>query len=154
MRRAITSILIPAIAMTGLLGSLVAAAPAYNAAEAAPRSVFLQLPDTLPEPRVDMQARRLPSGGWRITLDASDFRFTEICVTDAEAMPVGHAHIVAGGVKLAAAYQPVVDIAPLPVGTHRVSVVLRGQDHRALLGRDGLITAEVEITVPAGGDAF
>jgi len=44
----------------------------------------------------------------------------------------------------------VIDLDPLEPGRHDVTVVLRGQDHRALLGRHGLIKAEAVVTVGKG----
>ncbi|KIT17191.1 hypothetical protein [Jannaschia aquimarina] len=153
MRRILSRPFAPVLALAGLLTSLAVAAPIYNAGGGAPRAVFLELPARLPEPEVALRADPLPSGRWRLTLAARHFRFTDICVLEAEAVPLGHAHIVHDGVKLAAAYAPIVDIGPLPPGRHRIEAVLRAQDHRAILGRGGLIKGAVVIEVPerAGG---
>ncbi|MEM9798603.1 MAG: hypothetical protein AAF919_19105 [Pseudomonadota bacterium] len=140
----------PVLALSGLLAGLAVAAPAVNAGDPAPRAVFLQLPDHLPEPSVTVRADPISGGRWRLTLTARDFGFTAICLSTAEPVPMGHAHIIHDGVKVAAAYGPIVDIGPLPPGRHVVEAVLRGQDHRALLGRDGLIKGQVVIVVPEG----
>jgi hypothetical protein len=134
--------------IAALLLSLVAGASAYNRTHSVPRAVFLTLPEEVPQPEVAVSAAPLASGGWGLTIATTYFRFTDLCLSEAAAIPVGHAHIIRDGVKIASAYQPVVELGALPPGRHRISVVLRGQDHRALLGRNGLIKAEVTIDVP------
>lgn len=133
-----------------LLGSLVIAAPIVNAKGRPPRTVFLILPDAVVPPTVDVRADAMGGGRYRLYLDTAHFAFTEICVPDAEAAPIGHAHVHVNGSKVASAYFPVVDIGPLDPGTHSINVVLRGQDHRALISRDGLVQGRVTLTVPAG----
>lgn len=142
------SVIGPSAALTLLLTGLSVAAPVYNGQKIAPRSVFLQLPDTVPQPELSVVAIALPDGRWRLALDVTHFQFTDLCLPQAEAIPVGHAHVMVDGEKLASAYQPVVELGPLPSGGHDLRVVLRGQDHRALLGRNGLIEARVRIHVP------
>lgn len=139
-------------AAAGLLAALLAAlavgAPLVNAGAGPPRAVFLQLPPDRDQPTIVLAARRLPSGRWRLTIETTGFRFTRLCVPDAEALPVGHAHVLLDGVRVASAYEPIVDLDALPPGRHVVSAVLRGQDHRALLGTHGLIKAEIVVEVP------
>lgn len=137
-----------AFVIWGLLSGLAVAAPLVNALGAPPRTVFLQLPEDMPEPSVTLAARRLPSGNWQLEVATTGFRFTAMCVSDAEPAPVGHAHIVMDGVKVASAYAPTADLGPLPPGRHTIAAVLRGQDHRALVGRDGLIAAKLVLIVP------
>lgn len=131
-----------------LLATLAVGAPLVNAVAGPPRSVFLQLPSDLPEPQVGLAAERLPTGHWQVRIDAEAFRFTDLCLTEAAAIPVGHAHVILNGVKVASAYHPVVDLGDLPPGRHHIEAVLRGQDHRALVGRQGLIKADLVIAVP------
>lgn len=132
-----------------LLAVLVIAAPIVNAKGRPPRAVFLILPDTAPPPQVDVQVQANGDGRFLLTLDTTGFIFTDICVTDANAVPVGHAHIHLDGVKVAAAYAPIVEIGPVSPGTHKINVVLRGQDHRPIVARHGLVQASVQVTVPA-----
>lgn len=134
--------------VAALLATLAAGVPSINLAADPPRAVFLKLPGHVPQPTVSMQAHQASSGRWLLEIHASKFRFTDLCVTDAAAIPVGHAHVIRDGVKVASAYQPVVDLGVLAPGSHRITVVLRGQDHRALVGREGLISAVTEIVVP------
>ncbi len=124
------------------------AAPSYNAQQIAPRSVFLTLPDTLPAPELSLNLEPLASGRWRLTVEAAHFQFTELCVAEASALPVGHAHIIVNGEKVASAYQPIIDLDLEGEGLHQITVILRGQDHRALIGKDGLIAASMRIVVP------
>ncbi|MGB5556476.1 MAG: hypothetical protein WBN04_00520 [Paracoccaceae bacterium] len=133
--------------VSALLATLAAAAPLVNATGGPPRTVFLQLPADLPEPKVKLAIYPLPSGRWQLEIEVDGFRFTELCLTEAEAVPVGHAHIIRDGVKIASAYHPVIDLGHLPPGRHRIEAVLRGQDHRALLGHQGLIKSEVTVVV-------
>lgn len=130
-----------------VLGTLVIAAPIVNAKGRPPRTVFLILPDTVAPPTVQVRADALGNGRYRLYLDTAAFVFTDICVADADAVPVGHAHVHVNGAKVASAYTPVVDIGPLEPGTHVIDVVLRGQDHRPIIGRDGLVQGHAHITV-------
>ncbi len=134
--------------VAAMLATLAVGAPLFNAEGAPPRSVFLQLPADLPEPQVSLAATRTAKGYWQLRIDADGFRFTDLCLSDAAAIPVGHAHIIRNGVKVASAFFPVVDLGQLPPGKHHVAAVLRGQDHRALVGRSGLIKADLLIVVP------
>ncbi len=148
MRRLNLSKIGPIAIVAGFLGSLAIGAPSYNAQNTAPRSVFLTLPTDLPEPEIKMTVSQDASGHWQLRLDVSAFQFTTLCVSDAEAVPIGHAHIIRDGIKIASAYHPIVDLGRLAPGRHRISVVLRGQDHRALLGQDGLLQKQIIIAVP------
>lgn len=133
--------------ITGLLTGLAMAAPSYLADHAAPRSAFLVLPETAPEPQIAVTVSPLASGHLRLSLDVTHFQFTELCLVEADTAPIGHAHIIVDGVKLGSAFQPITDLEPLPKGRHEITVQLRAQDHRALLGRDGLIQARVVVEV-------
>ncbi len=138
----------PIAMVAGLLGSLAVGAPSYNAQNTIPRSVFLTLPTDLPEPKIEMTASQGPSGAWQLRLDVSDFQFTTLCVNSAQPVPIGHAHIIRDGVKIASAYYPIIDLGHLVPGRHRISAVLRGQDHRAMVGADGLLQMDIIIWVP------
>lgn len=133
-----------------LLGTLVIAAPIVNAKGRPPRAVFLILPDTIAPPTVDLQADAIGGGRYRLYLNTRAFVFTDLCVPEADAVPIGHAHVHVNGTKVASAYVPVIEIGPLAPGTHLIDVVLRGQDHRPIIGRDGLAQGGVRITVPVG----
>lgn len=130
-----------------LLATLAAAAPLVNSKGAPPRSVFLRLPSDTLQPALDLDLRPQEDGRFLLRIVTRNFTFTDICVSDADAVPVGHAHVIVDGVKVASAYDPVVVIGPLAPGAHEITVVLRGQDHRALLGEDGLVKADVTIEV-------
>ena len=134
-----------------LLGALVIAAPVVNASARLPRSVFLVLPKTAPPPEVSFTVRKLDRGRVRLFIETSGFQFSALCVTTADAQPLGHAHVIVRGKKVASAYTPVVDLGPLPAGLHRVTVVLRGQDHRALVGPRGLIQFTQTVRIMPSG---
>ncbi|MEM8694116.1 MAG: hypothetical protein AAGG57_19885 [Pseudomonadota bacterium] len=131
-----------------LLGSVVFAAPIVNGNGRPPRAVFLVLPDDIEPPKVSLQVEPFAQGKYRVQIDTTEFQFTDICVAQAQAAPIGHAHVHVNGAKVASAYQPVVLIGPLAPGEHVIDVVLRGQDHRAILGRTGLVQGTVEVFVP------
>ncbi|MEX0310532.1 MAG: hypothetical protein AB3N17_09820 [Tateyamaria sp.] len=132
-----------------VLGTLVIAAPIVNAKGRPPRTVFLILPDTIAPPTVTVRADATGDGRYRLHLETAGFEFTDICVNEADPIAVGHAHVHVNGIKVASAYVPVIDIGPLEPGTHRIDVVLRGQDHRPIIGRDGLVQGVIELVVPA-----
>ena len=131
-----------ALTMAVLMATLAATAPLVNAKGGPPRTVFLELPPEA-EPTVSLDLAPLPGGGWQIRIDTTGFVFTSLCLSQAEAIPVGHAHVIVDGVKVASAYHPVGNLTDLGAGAHEVRVVLRGQDHRALIGSTGLIQAKV-----------
>ncbi len=150
LRSVIAKLSIGPCIIAALLASLVVAAPIVNAKGRPPRAVFLILPDTMTPPEVTVRTQAVGNGRYLLTLDAAAFVFTDLCVADAEAVPVGHAHVHLNGQKVASAFTPVVEIGPLEPGTHAVDVVLRGQDHRPIIARDGLVQARIQIKVPAG----
>ena len=149
MNRKLFSHVGPMALVAGLLGSLAAGAASFNATNMAPRSVFLTLPADVPQPSLALSATQDGSGAWLLRIDTTAFQFTDICITVSDPIPVGHAHVILNGAKIGAAYGPYMQIDALPPGRHRVSVVLRGQDHRALVGEHGLISATLMIDVPA-----
>lgn len=131
-----------------LLAALSVYAPLVNSKARPPRTLFLQLPADRPEPTISLSARPESGGAWLLEIHTTGFRFTMVCLVEAEASPVGHAHVVRGEAKIASAYVPVQSLGRLAPGSHTYRVELRGQDHRALVGRDGLIDAELTIHVP------
>jgi hypothetical protein len=132
-----------------ILGALTLCVPIVNASSPLPRALFLPLPADMPEPRVSLGARPDPDGRWTLDISASDFEFTTLCVANARAVPRGHAHVIKNGAKLASAFAPEFDLGLLPAGRHEIRVVLRGQDHRALVGHGGLIEASLTLDIPA-----
>jgi hypothetical protein len=143
----------PLVVLAGLLAALSVAVPVLNTAAGPPRALFLQLPATLSEPELALTASGAPDGSWQLRIETKGFRFTALCVADAAAVPVGHAHVILDDRKIASAFVPVVDLGVLPPGDHQVQVVLRAQDHRALVGRHGLVQAWVVISVPLTASA-
>ena len=133
-----------------LLATLVIAAPIVNAKGRPPHAVFLILPETATQPTFNVRATALGGGRYVLTLHASAFVFTDLCVAAAEAAPIGHAHVHVNNRKVTSAFSPVVEIGPLAPGTHVIDVVLRGQDHRPIIAQGKLVQSRVQITVPAG----
>ncbi|MEO1307069.1 MAG: hypothetical protein AAFV38_03865 [Pseudomonadota bacterium] len=138
----------PGALLVAVLVALVAFVPLVNSAGVPPRSVFLNLPEDQPAPEIEVIPYRLPSGEWQLKIRTEHFQFTTVCVAGAPAAAIGHAHVIRNGVKVASAFHPIVDLGPLPVGRHRITVVLRAQDHRALMANGALVQQKVTITVP------
>ena len=133
-----------------LLGATAITAPELNQKGGPPRSVFLILPEGSASPTVSIESEELGNGRYRLRLNTTDFRFTAICSPKAEPVPIGHAHIHVDGKKVTSAFVPIVEIGPLPPGDHLITAVMRGKDHRAIVGRNGLAQGSVAVTVPAG----
>lgn len=139
---------LPFALMVALLAAVTVTVPMVNANGNPPPTLFLQLPSDRPEPELSLDAVRLPNGEWELHLLVRNFRFTAFCVAQATGAPIGHAHIYRGDQQVASAYFPVVPLGRLMPGPHRFRAMLRGQDHRALVGQDGLIEADITVTVP------
>ncbi len=127
---------------------LVCTAVQHNEKGIPPRTAFQVLSQDL-VPKVQLAAVPLGGGRFRIAIETEAFQFTDICLAHAVAAPIGHAHLQVNGVKVASVYQPVAEVGPLPPGEHVIDVVLRGQDHRALVSKAGLLKAEVAVIVVA-----
>jgi hypothetical protein len=140
-----------ALALAGLLAATCVGVPLVNADSGPPRALFLRLSSKVPEPTVALAPRQSNDGHWLLDIAVTGFRFTDLCVANAAAVPVGHAHVLRGDEKLATAYTPVVDLGRLAPGRHEIRVVLRGQDHRSLVGQAGLIEASTVIAVSGSG---
>lgn len=138
-------------AVAVLLATLSVYAPVLNAKAEPPRALFLLLPADRPEPTLSLSASPDSGGTWLLEIETIGFRFTALCQVAAQAAPVGHAHVILDDAKIATAYLPVLSLGPFPEGRHEIRVVLYGQDHRALVGRAGLIAAELEVTVSGQG---
>ena len=131
-----------------LLATLVVVGPIVNTKGRPPRAVFLVLPQSATPPEVRIETRTIGDGRYLLMLHTSDFVFTELCVVDAEALPIGHAHVHVNGVKVASAFTPMIEIGPLEPGAHSIDVVLRGQDHRPIIAENGLVQDRIRIEVP------
>jgi len=123
--------------------------PKVNAISGPPSSVFAQWPEAKPVPTVKVSATRQTDGRWQVTINAAGFVFSDICTTVDEPQAVGHAHVYEGDTKIGAAYAPITQIGPFAPGKHRISVVLRAQDHRTLVGPSGIIKAEIVLEEPS-----
>lgn len=147
MKKNVASRIGPVAVIAVLLASLALGAPFYNATGDAPRSVFLTLPATVEQPDLRMQIAKSTQGNWVLNIDVVAFQFTDICVTVADPVPIGHAHVIVDGQKVGTAYGPLFNLGDLPPGNHVVSVVLRGQDHRAFIGTGRLIAQTMTVHV-------
>lgn len=131
----------------GLLLGMLAIVPLLNAEAGPPETVFVMLDPTKPDPRIKAEAIAAGDGEWLLQMQVDGFSFSEICAVVETGKPVGHAHVYAGDKKIAAAYQPIVSLGKLPPGEHSLRIMLRAQDHRALVGSSGLIEQKIQIVV-------
>lgn len=126
--------------------------PELTAETGPPERVFLTLDRSAPEPI--LKARAIETGGeWLLDIATDNFVFSAICTTDVDDRPVGHAHVYRAEEKIATAYQPLVALGRLEPGRHLFRIILRAQDHRALVGASGLLHQDIVIEVSAGGAA-
>ncbi|MEO1491729.1 MAG: hypothetical protein AAFV19_06210 [Pseudomonadota bacterium] len=135
--------------LCAVLIALALLTPHVNASAPPPSSVFVSWPKAMAVPEVEVSAQRDSHGRWYLDLQAEGFAFSELCQTVSGPQAIGHAHVYLGEEKIAAAYAPRVWLDDLPPGRHRIRVVLRSQDHRALVGPGGLIAGEAVVTVRA-----
>jgi len=138
------------IATLCLMTTLALGAPVYNATNQAPRSVFLTLPATEPAPTVALSLEQ-SGADWLLILQTTGFEFTAFCMPTAKAAPIGHAHVTINGVKAGSAYLPLFDLGSLGPGVYQITATLRAQDHRALLGQQGLIASTLTLTISPEG---
>lgn len=138
-----------AVLMVLALGALGVLAPHVNAAGGPPRSVFVAWPEEVPVPNPSISMRRTAGGGWVLDIKAEGFTFSDICQTVSGPQTSGHAHVYVGEQKIATAFAPRVWLDDLPAGTHEIRVVFRAQDHRALVGPDGMIFAATTLDTGA-----
>ena len=131
----------------GLLLAISVLVPRLNAEAGPPSSVFVRLDPGRPDPRIEAQAFAAKGGEWLLRLDVDGFAFTDICTVVESDEPVGHAHVYADNKKIAAAYEPIISLGKLAPGEHTLRIMLRAQDHRALVGSSGLIERHIRILV-------
>ncbi|UWQ79661.1 hypothetical protein K3725_01220 [Leisingera sp. S132] len=116
--------------------------------EQVPRAVFLEVGQHEPLPGLQLRTEQAAGGEWLLHIDAIHFTFSDVCLVQASGTHTGHAHVYQGGEKVGTAFTPVFSLGRLEPGQHEFSVMLRAQDHRALIGPYGLIAARVKVTVP------
>jgi hypothetical protein len=136
------------LVLIALILTVAIGVPTVNALSGPPRSVFVSWPEAMPVPTPTVTAKRQSDGRWIIEIAAEGFVFSDICKTVSGPQAIGHAHVYEGDVKIAAAYAPRQDIGTFAPGKHRISVVLRAQDHRVLVSSTGLISAEIVLNEP------
>lgn len=115
-----------------------------------PSSVFVSWPQDRQVPELVLTKGRFTDGNWYIDLQAEGFIFSDFCQTVQGPQTIGHAHVYSGEQKIASAFSPRVELGALSPGQHRFRAVLRAQDHRALIGPEGMIAAEIVIEVSGG----
>lgn len=141
------SILLRAAPVLGLLLAISLTLPGMNADAGPPPAVFVKLDPAKPDPMIEAEAIAAEDGEWLLRMEIDGFAFSDICQVVRSGEPVGHAHVYAGDKKIASAYQPILSLGKLSPGRYVFDIVLRAQDHRALVGSQGLIKSVVEVTV-------
>ena len=136
-----------------VLAGLALVSPQVNAAAGPPSSVFVSWPEDQPVPELRITAHQYADGGWYIDLAAAGFAFSDLCQAVDGPQTIGHAHVYQGERKVTSAFVPRVSLGHLRPGRHAYRVQLRAQDHRALVGPDGIIAATIVIEVEDAGGA-
>lgn len=131
----------------GLLLGMLALVPMLNAKGGPPETVFVMLDPAKPDLEIEAEAIAAGDGEWLLQMNVDGFAFSEICAVVETGEPIGHAHVYEGDKKIAAAYQPIVSLGKLSPGEHAFRIMLRAQDHRALVGSSGLIEREIRVVV-------
>ncbi|MCV0428390.1 MAG: hypothetical protein K5905_23275 [Roseibium sp.] len=117
--------------------------------EQPPHAVFVEVPDGTEPPELQLKGELAPGGDWLLHIETTHFSFTDVCVNRSEQSQIGHAHVHKGDRKIGTAYAPVFSLGHLAPGRHVFSVVLRAQDHRAVVSKEGLIHKKITIIVRA-----
>ncbi|MBI1383962.1 MAG: hypothetical protein GC150_03505 [Rhizobiales bacterium] len=140
-----------ALAVAVFVVSLATVAGALATLDGKPsRILFQPVPADVPAPVITAaSAEREVDGSWTLRLDVTNFGFLAICRPAEEGRVVGHAHVYSRGRKIATAFAPIISLGRLAQGRHRLLVTLQATDHRAFVTNDGMITAEIEVDVPA-----
>ncbi len=95
-------------------------------------------------PRIALALHRDPVSGWNLEVQTENFRFAPQAAGAPHVPGEGHAHLYAGGVKLARLYAPWVHLPQLPAeGPLRVT--LNANDHGALTVDGREIAAEIAL---------
>ncbi len=106
------------------------------------------VPEGEPMPQLTVAVSEVASdGAWSVTLETSDFTFSEDAVDGPHQPGVGHAHLYLNGLKLARLYSASGGIGALPSGQHTVEVVLNTNDHQAYVVDGQRVSATATIVV-------
>lgn len=134
-------------ATVAFLATLTTLVSLINAQARPPKTLFVQVPDGMAAPTVSAKAETDSEGITVLSISAKNFTFLSICRTVDQPEAVGHAHVYSNNKKIAAAYQPIVVLGKLTPGRHEFTISLQATDHRALVTKDGMITADIIVQV-------
>ncbi len=112
-----------------------------------PEEIFYELPKNGELPEISLKAEKLYNESWTLKMDVSNFTFTEICTIEITDPYIGHAHIFEDDVWLGTSFTPIFNLGKLEPGKHEFVVSLRSQDHRTLVGKNGVIEQKIVIYV-------
>jgi len=104
------------------------------------------VPDGEPAPTLSINAKPREAGGFDVTVETTNFRFSKEAADGPHEAGVGHGHIYVGGVKLGRVYGDRAEVPPLPKGEHIIRVTLNTNDHRTYTVGGELVTATVTVT--------
>ncbi|MGI9509127.1 MAG: hypothetical protein ACR2QJ_07250 [Geminicoccaceae bacterium] len=141
------AVLVRSAPVFALLLAMALLVPRINAEAGPPETVFVLLDPSKPDLEIDAEVIPAGDGEWLLRMEIDGFAFSETCAVVETGKPIGHAHVYEGGKKIAAAYQPILSLGKLSPGEHALRIMLRAQDHRALVGASGLIEREIRIIV-------
>lgn len=102
-------------------------------------------PEGEPAPTLSISAKAQDGGGYKVTLQTSNFTFSKDAADGPHEAGVGHGHLYVGGVKLGRVYESSVNVPPLPEGEHIVRVTLNTNDHRTYVVGGEAVTATVVV---------
>lgn len=99
------------------------------------------VPDGEPAPTLSISTAPRAGGGFTVSIETTNFRFSKEAADGPHEAGVGHGHLYVGGVKLGRVYGNSVEVPRLPSGEQIVRVTLNTNDHRTYLVEGELVTA-------------
>ncbi len=103
------------------------------------------VPDGEAAPDLSVSAQPNAEGGFSVTVEIENFRFSREQADGPHEAGTGHGHLYAGGVKIGRVYGKTAVIPPLPDGPHIIRVTLNTNDHRIYVVNGEPVTASVKV---------
>ncbi len=104
------------------------------------------VPENEPAPTLSIATTPHEGGGFTVSIETTNFRFSKDAADGPHEAGVGHGHLYVGGVKLGRVYGKSANVPRLPSGEHIVRVTLNTNDHRTYVVGDAPVTATVEVS--------
>lgn len=115
------------------------------AAEDAPQTRIYRVPEGEPAPTVAISAQPLGTEGWTVSVETTNFAFSDTDDQAAHTPGVGHARLYLNGLKLQRMDGPTEKLGPLPPGAHTLRVTLGTQTGETYSVAGARVTASVQI---------